>query len=269
MKVETLHIFPDYPNADLTVYLHTEIERVPPTPRRAMIVCPGGGYGFLSDREEEVVALAWLAEGFQSFVLHYGIGEHAQNFEPLIEACTAIRHIREHAEEYNVDPDHIFITGFSAGGHAAAAAGVLWDHEAVRAVFGSVPTRLGRPDGILPCYPVISAGEWAHRGSFVALAGPDVDAQQAFSLENFVNETTPPAFLWHTSDDGCVPVQNSLLFASALAKYHIPFELHVYPHGAHGLSLCDKRTWADNPYLVNERAAGWFDLAVRWAKELS
>ncbi|MBQ7398484.1 MAG: alpha/beta hydrolase, partial [Clostridia bacterium] len=115
MKVETLHIFPEYPNADLTVFLHTEIERVPPTPRRAMIVCPGGGYGFLSDREDEVVALAWLAEGFQAFILHYGVGEHAKNYEPLIEACLAISHIREHASKYNVDPDHIFITGFSAG----------------------------------------------------------------------------------------------------------------------------------------------------------
>lgn len=270
MKIEALHIFPQYPHADLTIYLHEEIERVPPTPRRAMIVCPGGGYGFLSDREDEVVALAWLAEGFQAFSLHYGIGEHAQNYEPLIEACLAIRHVREHAEEYNVDPDHIFITGFSAGGHLAASAGVLWDHPAVKAAFGDTPTRLGRPDGILPCYPVITAGEHAHRGSFLALAGMDStpEEQMAFSLENFVNETTPPAFLWHTSDDPSVPVQNSLLFTSALAKYHIPFELHIYPHGAHGLSLCDERTWANNPGLLNEIAAGWFDLAVRWAKEI-
>jgi len=271
MKVETLHIFPQYPNADLVVYLHDEIERATPKPRRAMIVCPGGGYGFLSDREDEVVALAWLAEGFQAFVLHYGIGEHAQNFEPLIEACLAIRHVREHAGEYNVDPDHIFITGFSAGGHAAAAAGVLWDHEAVRAAFGNVPTRMGRPDGILPCYPVISAGEFAHRESFLQLAGrrSTRDEQMNFSLENFVDETTPPAFLWHTSDDNCVPIQNSLLFAAALAEHHIPFELHVYPHGAHGLSLCDERTWAGNPAMLNGVAKGWFDLAVRWAKELA
>ena len=268
MKIEALHIFPQYPHADLTVYLHEEIERVPPAPRRAMIVCPGGGYGFLSDREDEVVALAWLAEGFQAFSLHYGVGEHARNYEPLIEACLAIRHVREHAKEYNVDPDHIFITGFSAGGHLAASAGVLWDHPAVKAAFGDTPTRMGRPDGILPCYPVITAGEHAHRGSFLALAGADatMEEQMAFSLETIVNETTPPAFLWHTSDDPSVPVENSLLFCSALAKYHIPFELHVYPHGAHGLSLCDERTWVNNPGLLNEIAAGWFDLAVRWAK---
>ena len=266
MKIETLPLFPQYPNADLTVYLHADEPAT--APRRAMIVCPGGGYGFLSPREDEPVALAWLAEGFQAFVLHYGTLEHAKNYEPLIEACLAICHIREHAAEYNVDPNHIFITGFSAGGHAAAAAGVLWDHEAVRAAFGDVPTQMGRPDGILPCYPVISAGEHAHRGSFVQLAGEDTVAQQAFSLENFVNETTPPAFLWHTSDDGAVPVQNSLLFTMALAKYGIPFELHVFPHGPHGLSLCDERTWAGNPGYLNPLVAKWFAMAVRWAKEI-
>ncbi len=268
MKTEILHIFPQYPNADLTAYLHADAGQAP-RPRRAMLICPGGGYGFLSHREDEPVALAWMAEGFQAFVLHYGVGEHAKDYEPLIEACLAIRHVREHAAEYNVDPNHIFITGFSAGGHAAAAAGVLWDHPAVQAAFGEVSTRAGRPDGILPCYPVISAGEHAHRGSFVQLAGDDIEAQQAFSLENFVNDETPPAFLWHTSDDNCVPVENSLLFAAALSKHHVPFELHVYPHGAHGLSLCDERTWENNPYLVNERAAGWFALAVKWAKEFS
>ena len=270
MKVETLHIFSQYPHASLTAYLPADTERVPHSPRRAMIVCPGGGYGFLSPREDEPVALAWLAEGFAVFSLHYGILEHARNFEPLIQACLAIRHVREHAAEYNVDPDHIFITGFSAGGHLAASAGVLWDHEAVRAAFGDTPSRMGRPDGIIPCYPVITAGEFAHRGSFLQLAGAQstLDEQMAFSLENFVNETTPPAFLWHTSDDNCVPVENSLLFAAALAKHHIPFELHVYPHGAHGLSLCDERTWANNPYLVNKRASEWFALAVKWAKEI-
>ncbi len=271
MKVETLHIFPQYPQADLTAYWQAEEGNTAGKSRRAMIVCPGGGYGFLSPREDEPVALAWLAEGFQAFVLHYGIGEHARHYEPLIEACLAIRYVREHAAEYNVDPDHIFITGFSAGGHAAAAAGVLWDHEAVRAAFGDVPTRMGRPDGILPCYPVITAGEHAHRVSFVQLAGADstLEEQMDFSLENFVNEGTSPAFLWHTSDDNCVPIENSLLFATALAKYHIPFELHVYPHGAHGLSLCDERTWAGYQGYINPVAGGWFDLAARWAKELA
>lgn len=270
MKIETLPIFPQYPHADLVAYLHREMTRVPPTPRRAVIVCPGGGYHGLSEREDEAVALAWLNAGFQAFVLHYGICEHARNYEPLIEACLAIRHVREHAEEYNVDPEHILITGFSAGGHLAASAGVLWDHPAVRAAFGETPTRAGRPDGMILCYPVITAGEHAHKGSFLNLAGKEsgYDEQKEYSLELAVNETTPPVFLWHTADDGNVPVENSLLFAGALSEHRIPFELHVYPHGIHGLSLCDERTWVGNPALLSPAAATWFSHAVRWAKEL-
>ena len=89
MNVETLHIFPQYPNANLVAYRHTEMAGVTPTPRRAIIICPGGGYFALAQREDEPVALAWLNAGFQAFVLHYGIGEHARHYEPLIEACQA------------------------------------------------------------------------------------------------------------------------------------------------------------------------------------
>ena len=270
MKIETLPIFSAYPNANLVAYLHDEPKDAETKPRRAMVICPGGGYFALSWREDEPVAHAWHGEGFQAFVLHYGIGEHAREREPLIQACLAIRHIREHAAKYNVDPEHIFITGFSAGGHLAASAGVFWDHEAVRAAFGEVPTHLGRPDGMVLCYPVITSGEHAHRGSFLNLAGNQAsdEEQRQYSAEHFVSKTTPPAFLWHTADDNCVPVENSLLFASALSKHNVAFELHIYPHGPHGLSLCDERTWENNPALLSPIAAGWFALAARWAKEL-
>jgi acetyl esterase/lipase len=97
----------------------------------------------------------------------------------------------------------------------------------------------------------LSSGDWA---------GEVVDL--------WVDDHTPPTFLWHTSDDNGVPVQNSLLFSAALAEHHIPFECHIYPHGAHGLSLCDQRTWADNPGLLSPTAAPWIDLAIRWAREL-
>ena len=270
MRAQGLHIFDNDPYAELIPYLHEPSAELKAKPRRAMIVCPGGGYCFLSAREDEPVALAWLAEGFQVFVLHYGICDRAKGYAPLIQACTAVRYVREHAEEWNIDPNRIFITGFSAGGHCAASAGTLWDHEAVREAFGDVPTRIGRPDGTIPCYPVISAGEYAHRHSMVMLSpeGATVEEQQAFSLEKWVNADTAPAFLWHTSDDGSVPVQNSLLYASALAAHGVPFELHVFPHGAHGLALCDERTESGNPSFSNPHAAVWFPLAVRWAKQL-
>lgn len=267
MKHEVIKFMPDHPWADLVTYLNTTRAV---KPRRAMIVCPGGGYAHLSYREDEPIALAWAAEGFQVFVLHYGINENAKNFIPLIEACSAIRYVREHAEEFGVDPERIFITGFSAGGHLAASAGTLWDHEAVRAAFGDVPTRMGRPDGTVLCYPVISAGKFAHRGSIDNLTSPDASPEEraAYALEDFVDETTAPSFLWHTANDPVVSSMNSLLYAAALAKQKIPYELHVYPDGVHGLSLCDERTWDGVPPLINPVPAGWFKLAVRWANDL-
>lgn len=267
MKIEVLHICPDRPWSDLTAYLNTNRAV---KPRRAIIVCPGGAYSHLSYREDEPIALAWVAEGFQTFVLHYGINENAKSFGPLIEACSAIRYVREHAAEYDIDPARIFITGFSAGGHLAASASTLWDHAAVRAAFGDTPTQMGRPDGAILCYPVISAGEYAHRGSMYNLTreGATAEEQAPFSLENFVGDQTPPTFLWHTANDGGVPAMNSLLYASALAKHKIPYELHIYPDGVHGLALCDERSWDGVPPLINPVAAGWFDLAVRWANAL-
>lgn len=270
MKHEKLHVFPDRPWVDLVTYLHEPVPGKPCAPRRAMIVCPGGGYAFLSEREDEHIALTWANAGFQTFVLHYGVNENATNFEPLIEACLAIRYVREHAAEWNIDPDHVFITGFSAGGHLAASAGTLWDCDAVRAAFGDIPTRMGRPDGTVLCYPVITSGDYAHRGSMLRLTheGSSAEEQARFSLENFVNQDTAPAFLWHTANDPAVPSMNSLLYASAMAKCGVPYELHIYPDGVHGLALCDERTWDGVPALINEVASDWIHHALRWAKNL-
>ena len=274
MKIEQLPVYPALPDCSLTLYRHEEnIPGVPP--RRAVIVCPGGGYVNVSAREDEIVALQYLAAGFQVFLLHYAVGEHAANYAPLIQACSAIRYIREHAEELHVRPDRIFITGFSAGGHLSSSAGTMYHHSAVKAAFieqyGDEKVELGRPDGMILCYPVITSGTYAHRGSFVMLCGDANASDEAFrdfSTELWVDDNTPPTFLWHTADDNGVPVQNSLLFASALAAHQVPFECHVYPHGAHGLSLCDERTWVGNPELLCPAAAPWIDLAIRWAREL-
>jgi acetyl esterase/lipase len=267
MKIQTLPVFPDRPWATVTAY---RIDDPCPLPRRAMIVCPGGGYEHLAHREDEPIALAWAAEGFQVFTLHYGIKENAKNFGPLVEACMTIRYVREHAEEFGIDPNRIFITGFSAGGHLAASAGTLWDHAAVRAAFGDASTRLGRPDGTVLCYPVITAGEYAHRGSMFNLTHPgsSLEEQAPYSLESFVDEETAPSFIWHTANDPVVPSMNALLYASALACRKVPYELHIYPDGVHGLSLCDSRTFDGVPALINPVAADWFSKAARWAKTL-
>ncbi len=274
MKIESLPIYPALPGCSLTLYRHQEITENAPA-RRAVIVCPGGGYVMLSDRESEIVALQYLAAGFQAFVLHYGVGEHAANYVPLKQACCAIRYLREHASELNIRPDRIFITGFSAGGHCAAAASTMYKHDAVKQAFmeyfGDDNVALGRPAGSILCYPVISSGIYAHRGSFLMLCGDkdaSDDAMREFSTDLWVDGDTPPAFLWHTSDDNGVHVQNTILYSLSLSAFKIPFECHIYPHGAHGLSLCDERTWVGNPEMLSPVAAPWIDLAIRWAKQL-
>ena len=248
------------------------------TPRRAVIVCPGGGYSGLSDREDEVIAAQYLAAGFATFTLHYSVKENAKDFQPLKEAALAIKHVRENAEHYNVDPDYVFISGFSAGGHLAASAGVLWDHPAVKEILGSEDTRVARPTGMILSYPVITTGEYTHVHSTQRLCGkfnkePIVtytrEEADQFSLELHVKESTPPAFLWHTAADQAVPVENSLLFASALSRAKVPFELHIFPEGKHGLALCNEITASGHEGFVKPHNACWIDLACKWAHELT
>ncbi len=234
-------------------------------PRRCVIVCPGGGYSMLSDREAEPIAAQFLAADLAVFILRYSVGEGAKDFAPAKQVALAVKHVRENAKHYNVDPDHIYTCGFSAGGHLAGSAGVLWDHPEVKAALGDAPEGINRPTGMILCYPVITAGDFAHKGSFYKLCGSK-EATQAemdrFSLELHVNETTPPAFIWHTFNDTCVPIKNALLMADAMANAGIPFELHVYPDGPHGLALCNEQT-----RMLNPHCEGWMQMAIRWVKD--
>ena len=264
MLYETIQLGHD--NATLTPICISNTAELRQTPRRAVIVCPGGGYGALSDREAEPIATQFLAAGFATFILRYGIKEEAKDYAPLKQVALAVRYVREHAEEFNVDPNYVFTCGLSAGGHLAASAGVLWNHPALAEVLKDAPEGINRPTGMILCYPVISAGEWAHKGSIHKLCGSKEATQEEmdrFSLELHVNETTPPAFIWHTFNDGCVPVQNALLMAEAMTKAKVPFELHIFPDGPHGLALCNEQT-----RMLNSHCACWVELAIKWAKEL-
>ena len=255
-----------FENATLTSICATFTSSLTQSPRRAVIVCPGGAYRGLADHEADPVAHRFLAAGFATFVLRYGVGEDAANFAPLCQIALAIKHIRENATAYNVDPDYIFTCGFSAGGHRAGSAGVLWNIPEVKAVLGDAPEGINRPTGMILCYPVITAGEYAHKGSFYNLCGSK-EATQAemdrYSLELHEDGTTPPAFLWHTFSDAGVPVKNSLLMAEAMVRAGVPCELHVFPKGHHGLGLCTDQSSASAAHCRQ-----WIDLAIRWAQDL-
>ncbi len=267
MEEKIINLYDNDDRVTLTPMLHKDHPDLRHGRRPALIVLPGGGLSFLSEREAEPVALAFMPYGINTFVLRYSVGEFGNYPLPLLDASIAIAHVRRHADEYNVDPKRIFVLGFSAGGYVAAMLGVRWHEDFIREEI-DIPYGMNRPDGVILSYPVITAGEYAHRGTIINSIGDDATELmlEEHSLENLVSENTPPTFLWHTANDGAVPVENSLAFAKSLSLHKIPFELHIYPDGPHGLSLANHETSCGNPALLNPRAADWVRLASEWMK---
>ncbi len=206
-------------------------------PASAVIVCPGGGYGRRAEHEGAPVA-SWLnALGIAAFVLDYRVAPH-RHPAPLHDAQRAIRLVRHNADAWHIRADRVGVLGFSAGGHLAATVGTSPD-TADSAADDPVERMSTRPEALVLCYPVISFGPFAHAGSVRNLLGddPSDDARRQLSADTNVSSNTPPAFLWHTADDPEVSVEHSLAFASALHRNGVPFALHVYPNGAHGLGM--------------------------------
>lgn len=233
----------------------------------ALVICPGGGYEFCSIREGAPVARAFARDGIECFVLEYDCAPAPLGTMPVRTAAAAVAWVRENAARFGIDANRIAIGGFSAGGHLAGTLAAVW-HRADWFEPGT-DLQMHRPNAAVLCYPVVSAGECAHRGSFVQLAGADRDKQQAFSLENLVDGNTPPVFLWHTLDDDEVPVENTLLIEHALRKAGVPHEVHLFPHGIHGLSLADYETYEPNRGRLPDRHVNrWQALCAEWLKYL-
>lgn len=262
------------PYAKLTVYIQEDSPEIVISDRPLVLVCPGGGYEFTSDREAEVLALQFLAMGYHSAVLRYSVAP-AVFPTALSELAYSVRMIREHAREWHMNPAQIIVLGCSAGGHLAASLGVFWNRDFLAGALGaeSADHRQWRPDGMILCYPVITSGRLAHRGSFDNLIGDDeaaisgmlgAPAAEALSLEGQVSTDTPPAFLWHTFTDDCVPVENSLMFVSALRRAGVSAELHVYPVGGHGLALANRLTQDQGGNAIQKECASWVSLAHTW-----
>lgn len=231
--------------------------------RAAVLICPGGGYGFTSEREAEPIAMKFNAAGYHAFVLYYSV-EPTKHPQPLLDVSRAMCIIRENAEKWKVDGDRVAVCGFSAGGHLAASLGVHYDKDYL---FNTslIKKGMNKPNALILSYPVITSGEFAHKGSFDNLVGEEAEEEllQHMSLELQVNKNVPPTFIWHTFEDTVVPVENTLLFAVALRKNNIPFELHVYPKGPHGLSLATDETGDDNISSM-PHVATWMELCIQW-----
>ena len=222
----------------LTVYL--------PDPTNAtgaaMVICPGGGYAHLAPHEGNDYAL-WLNQhGVAGFVLKYRLGSSGYRHPAMLQdAERAVRMVRANAAQWHVDPKRVGIMGSSAGGHLASTLMTHFEPGDTNAA-DPIERESSRPDLGILCYPVITFGEFAHVGSRDNLLGknPSPELVKLLSNELQVTKNTPPCFIWQTFDDKTVPVENSLLFATALRRAGVPFDLHIYQHGRHGLGLDDK-----------------------------
>lgn len=237
--------------------------------RPALILCPGGGYHFRSDREGEPVALRFAGLGYAVFLLRYHVAPLGRYPLPQRQLLAAIHHVRTHSEEYHVDPHAVVTMGFSAGGHLACSAGVLYENEEILEPLGLTPEAC-RPDGMILGYPVITSGPQAHRGSLENLLGERYqELLDTVSLEKQVTDTTPPVFLWHTVDDTTVPVENSLLLQEALENAGVPAEVHLYPHGVHGQSLADSTVFSpDRLWMLSVPCSVWVERCHAWLRRM-
>ncbi len=280
MKYEVININIDYEKIGtqgtdfqpyMSVYLPTNSKEIEPDRKRpTVVICPGGGYSMTSDREAEPVAFKFLAEDCNVAILRYDVSP-VRFPAQIIELATVVSTLRKNAEEWNVNTDKIAVMGFSAGGHLAASYGTLWSKDFVTEYFG-FKNGEHKPNGMILCYPVITSGEFSHRGSFDGILGEKVNDPEMMNLvspEKQVTKDTPPAFIWHTFEDASVPVENSLMMASALAEKKISTELHIFPKGWHGLSLCNDAVYGPNiDYNNFAEVQVWIDMAIRWLKNL-
>ncbi|MBE6610826.1 MAG: alpha/beta hydrolase [Ruminococcaceae bacterium] len=254
-------------NAILDIYIGDELKKAP-----AMLVIPGGGYGCVcADREGEPIALAYLSRGFNAFVLHYSVGKDAPVNCPLAEASSAIAYIRRNSEKLGVDPEKVYAVGFSAGGHLCGSLATLWHRDEIKEKAG-IEYGENRPTAVVLQYPVITALGKGHMNSFYNLLGtrePTREQLEYYSLEKHVDERSAPAFILHTAGDQAVPVENALYIAEAYAGAKIPFELHIYPFGPHGLALANEVTAKGKEEFIDPQAARWVDDSIVFFKRLT
>ncbi len=238
-------------------------------PRDAMLVIPGGGYGYVCmDREGEKTALAYTARGINAFVLNYRAG--SDDVYPMHLECAvrAMAWIRAHAEEYSVNPERIFAMGYSAGGHLCGT--LATQHTLIEEKLGLVKNT-ARPLGIVMCYPVVSAFEPTHKDSFHSLLNKpyeelSYEEKRMHSVECNITKDTCPAFIWHTAEDNAVPVHNSLRLAMAYADAGVGFALHVYPYGPHAICLGKDFCSAGPQYSdrIQPLAETWLEDSIKW-----
>lgn len=252
--------------AEAVFYGHECVEGLPHPLRPVIVVVPGGGYEYTSVREAEPIATQFMAMGYHAAVLNYSCAP-AVYPTALGELAALFRLLRENADAWHIDRDHIIPIGFSAGAHLVGCLSAFWKEAWLAELAGCAPEEGSsaiKPDAQMLCYPVITSGKYAHDGSFKALLGDRYEQERdSLSLEKSVTPDTPRTFCWHTFEDGSVPVQNSLLYVSALAACGVPVEYHLFEPGSHGAALGSHLTANEAKQLV-PGVELWISLAHTW-----
>ena len=258
---------PENGNGELICYCtHTTREMTRRRKRPAVLVIPGGGYCMVSERESEPVALRYLIHGYVPFVLRYSCVPNKFPVQ-LREAAMAMRYIREHAEEFEVDPNMVAAVGFSAGGHLCGTLGTMYDCPEVADIGDAA---LIRPNALGLCYAVLLEWGITHSATMENVSGGDPDLRRRLSVDKQVRPDMPPVFLWHTRNDQTVPCRNSLIFAQKLDEIGVEFALHLYNCGDHGLSLANDQVYgAVNPLTKHSQEIhNWVENCVEFWREV-
>lgn len=278
-RVNLEEVFPDLPRTEKTaaaeIYLpgtYEEIGKNKVFP--CVILCPGGAYAFRSEIEDEPTALRFLGAGMAVVKVEYSCGPEGGHYPAqLLQVSAAIALVRRNAQKWHIAEDKVIVLGYSAGGHLAATVGTQWQESFVRETLG-IRQGENKVNGMVLCYPVITAGEFTHEDSIKFLLGEEKyqipEERKKVSLEYQVGQDTPKAFLWHTFEDDLVPVENTLRMGAALREQGIQFEMHIYPQGPHGLSICDE-TMTDVKEHLNPCAdyvSSWVGHCIRWIREV-
>lgn len=297
MITQTIPLYPDRQDVTLTTYvLADSAELLNGQKRPAVLVCPGGAYLSCSDREAEPVALRFAAMGYHAFVLRYStygngapgmfplssdlpVNPRSVHPAPMRDIGRAFLLIRQQADEWLVDTDKIAICGFSAGAHNCAMYAVYWHDPLISEFFGEQPEAF-RPAAAILGYgihdyhlmfgliadPMAQALSDAAGIAFLGTKTPSHELLDAVSPALHVSQMTPPTFLWATAADDLVPAENTTRMATALAQARVPFEIHIFEAGAHGLSLADQSS-AGSLWNIDADARQWIALAESWLKK--
>lgn len=294
MLTQTLALYEDRSDVTLTTYILSHTPTLLGDKRRpAVIVCPGGAYMNCSDNEAEPVAIRFNAMGYHAFVLRYstysgnqpGYFPDSSDLEvnansvypaPMLDLGKAFLCIRENADKWLVDTDRIAICGFSAGGHNCAMYAVNWEKPIISGHFGAPPDSF-RPAAVILGYSLtdyhLKSGEKPSpsakllgEAASIAYFGTKTPSEEQLDMASpvlHVTKNTPPVFLWTTADDELVPAEHTTRMATALAKAGVPFEVHIFEHGLHGLSVSHQSS-ADSLMQADAKVTKWVELAEAW-----